>query len=394
MGLADDDRLVRTAVEGVFDQPLEGGVLLLDDDNLVQAPGKCPDNRRVERHGHLHLEYTDAGGGDLCRGRQPQSAKGLERFVVGEAAGDEPYPRIRRVDRGPVQAVGQRVAPDEFGAGLSEVLLQSQGVWGDEVAVGAVFVGHTVDDHVGNHGDRASQVEICGAAAVTYGGDDLQGGPHSGESGQFDGVAAQVQDLLDVTRVEDRYVEVDQCRIRTGRQRGALGGGIVPDQDDGTSVAGRSSEHGMSEGVSGPVQAGCLAVPDAQNPVVLAVGLFGGQLGAHYGRGCEFFVQARLVNDRKIGNDGSGPGDLLIKASQRRSRVPGDERGGVEPSQPVDAQLLDCDPCEGLDASEEGGALVLQVPVSQPVVVEECHGSPPSFGTTTVVTVMAALFNV
>ena len=78
-------------------------------------------------------------------------------------------------------------------------------------------------------------------------------------------------------------MEVDQCGIRTGRQRGALGGGIVPDQDDGTSVASRSSEHGMSEGVSGPVQAGCLAVPDAQNPVVSAVGLFGGQLGAHYG---------------------------------------------------------------------------------------------------------------
>ena len=151
MGLADDDRLVRTAVEGVLDQPLEGGVLLLDDDNLVQAPGEGSDDRRVEWHGHLHLEHTDTGGGDLCRGRQPQPAKGLERFVVGETTGDEPYPRIRRVDRGPVQAVGQRVAPDQLGAGLPEVLLQPQGVRGDEVAVRAVFVGHTVDDHVRNH---------------------------------------------------------------------------------------------------------------------------------------------------------------------------------------------------------------------------------------------------
>ena len=100
------------------------------------------------------------------------------------------------------------------------------------------------------------------------------------------------------------------------------------------------------------------------------------------------------MDDRKVGNEGSGPGDFLIEASQRRSRVTRDERGGVEPSQPVDAQLLDCDPCEGLYASEEGGALVLQVPVSQPVVVEECLGSPPGFGTTTVVTVMAVLFNV
>ena len=30
MGFADDDRLVRAAVEGGFDQPLEGGGLLLD----------------------------------------------------------------------------------------------------------------------------------------------------------------------------------------------------------------------------------------------------------------------------------------------------------------------------------------------------------------------------
>ena len=189
MGLADDDRLVRAAVEGVFDQPFEGGVFLLDDDDLVQASGKFPDDRRVERYGHLHLEHADAGGGDLCRGRQPESAKGLEHFVVGKAAGDESYPRIRRVDRGPVQAVGQRVAPDQLGAGLPEVLLQSQGVRGDEVAVGAVFIGDTADGHVGNHGDRASQVEVCGAAAVTYGSDDLQGGPHSGQSGQFDRVA-------------------------------------------------------------------------------------------------------------------------------------------------------------------------------------------------------------
>ena len=36
------------------------------------------------------------------------------------------------------------------------------------------------------------------------------------------------------------------------------------------------------------------------------------------------------------------------------------------------------DPMVGVtDASEEGGALVLQVPVSQPVVVDECHGSLP-----------------
>ena len=89
---------------------------------------------------------------------------------------------------------------------------------------------------------------------------------------------SKVQDLLHVSRIQDRHVEVDQRGVGAGRQRRALGGRVVADDGDGASVARRAGEDGVAKGIAGAVQAGGLAVPDSEHAVVTAVGLLGDEL--------------------------------------------------------------------------------------------------------------------
>ncbi len=211
----------------------------------------------------------------VVRPRRPQ---GVEQLVVGEAAGYQADPGIRGVDGGVVEAVGDRVAAYQLGAGLPEVALQLEGVGRQELAVGMVLVGLPVDGQVGDDRYDVLRVQVDGAVPIGDSGHDLHGRPEAGDPRQCDGVHAEVEDLLHVARIQDRHVEVDQRGVGAGRQRGALGGGVVPHDGDGASVARRAGEDRVAQCIAGPVQAGCLAVPDSEHAVVAAVGLLGRQL--------------------------------------------------------------------------------------------------------------------
>ncbi|MBS1265599.1 MAG: hypothetical protein MAG471_01451 [Acidimicrobiaceae bacterium] len=71
----------------------------------------------------------------------------------------------------------------------------------------------------------------------------------------------------------------------------------------------------MAECVAGTVQTGGLAVPDAEDPVVPAVGLFGCQLATHHSGGTQFLVHGWTVDDGKVGEQGGDTGHFQVQAA-------------------------------------------------------------------------------
>ena len=202
----------------------------------------------------------------------------MKQLVVGEAAGDQADPGVRGVDGRVVEAVGDRVAAHQLGAGLPEIALQLERVGRQELAVGMVLVGPPVDGQVGDDRYDVLRVQVDGAVPVCDRGHDLQRRPEARDPRQCDGVHAEVQDLLHVSRIQDRHVEVDQRGVGAGRQRRALGSRVVAHDGDGPTVARRAGEDRVSQCIAGPVQTGGLAIPDSEHAVVAAVGLLGHQL--------------------------------------------------------------------------------------------------------------------
>ncbi len=87
--------------------------------------------------------------------------------------------------------------------------------------------------------------------------------------------------------------------------------GIVDDLQAGSSPTSttappcraRPGEDAVPECVAGAVEAGRLAVPDADHAVVGGVGPALGELRPHDRRGAELLVDGGLVHDRQVGDD-------------------------------------------------------------------------------------------
>ena len=70
----------------------------------------------------------------------------------------------------------------------------------------------------------------------------------------------------------------------------------------------RAGEHAVADGVVGAVEAGSLAVPHAEDAVVLALGARVGELAAHHRRGRELLVDAGPHHDGQVGGRAHRPG--------------------------------------------------------------------------------------
>ena len=222
-------------------------------------------------------------------------------------------------------------------------------------------------DAVGVHVDRAG--------AVGDRRDELHADPDAAGAGQGDGVAAEVERLLHVAGEQDRHVQVDERRVARARQRRRLGGRVVADDGHHAAVPGRAGEDAVADGVAGAVEAGRLAVPDADDAVVALVGERVGELAAHHRGGGELLVDARADDDRQVGHRRRGSRRLLLERADGRALVAGHERGGRQAVAAVDAQLVDGEPGERLDAGQE------HAPVLAPeAILELVPGEVGTFG--------------
>ena len=95
VALADDARPVRHGVEDVLGEHLDEGPLLLDDENLLEAPGELADDPGLHGEEHAHLENADAVAAELLV-VEAELDERLPDVVVGLARGHDAEPGVRR----------------------------------------------------------------------------------------------------------------------------------------------------------------------------------------------------------------------------------------------------------------------------------------------------------
>ena len=340
--LAHDHGMIGAAEERVLHQPLEVLPLLLDDDDLLQALGELADLPTVERHRHAELEQANAGSAQLVVGAEPEEAQRLHRLLIGLAGGDDADP-VRWAAYGDrVEVVEHAVLAGELEPDLVELALHLQVVRHEDLTRGMRHPQPSVDPHRRHHGCDAIGVDLDGAGAVRHGFDDLDAHPHAACARHRDGVAAEIDRLLDVARVDDRHVEIDQ-RAAAGRwERAALRGRVVAHERDRPALVRRAGERGVAKRIARPIQTRCLAVPDADDAVVPTRIQCDGQLRAHHRRGGELLVHRLLEqHPQAVGLGELGGGDhVAVVTRQRAARVAGDVRRSVQPGAAIGAQLL------------------------------------------------------
>ena len=117
----------------------------------------------------------------------------------------------------------------------------------------------------------------------------------------------------------------------------------------------------VTEHVAAAIDAGALAVPDADHAIVFGAGRQIELLRAPDRGGREIFVHAGLELDVVLVEMFARRHQLLVVATERRAAIAGDESRGVETGGAVAADLRHRQPHQRLDAGQEDMAGALGV---------------------------------
>ena len=368
VALAPDPGPVGDVVQSVAHQQLECRVLLLDHQHLVEAFGELAYVVAFERDRHQQLEQPDPGVAQGLVIGEAQHVQRLAQLAIGVAAGGDTDPVVLGANGHAVELVDRTVLASQFGADLEELALHLERVWRDQAPVRARTERDPVDLDRRDDRDHPIGMDVDGAGAVGDRRDQLETRPDAARSRQGDRVASDVERFLRVAREQQRHVQVDHRGVARRRHRRRLGARVVADDGHDAAVGCRAGEHGMPDRITGAVDAGALAVPHAEDPVVLAVVERDGQLAAHHGGGGEFLVDARLVDDREVGHRAQRPLDLLAERADRRALIAADERRGVEAVATIQADLIAGQPGDRLQARQEHPAVLASVSVGELVL--------------------------
>ena len=136
---------------------------------------------------------------------------------------------------------------------------------------------------------------------------------------------------------------------------------------------------GVAEHVAGAVDAGPLAVPDAEHAVIAAVAAKLGLLRAPQCGGGKVLVQTGLEDDVVLFQEFAGARQRLIEIAERRSAIAGDVAGRVQPARGIHG-VLDHRHADHRLAACHIDAVLGKVVFVVEVHLGERHGPPFSNG--------------
>ena len=169
---------------------------------------------------------------------------------------------------------------------------------------------------------------------------------------------AVVDDLLHAGWIENGHHGVEEGEFALVRAGRAFAGVIVAHQGYDATVLGRAGMVGMPEGVAGAIDARTLAVPDAEDAVVLAFVAQLGLLRAPQRRRRQILVQTRLEDDvRGFREFGRGI-QLSLKPGDRRAAIARHEARRIEASLGILGALHQHQPDDGLGAGQQHLGLI------------------------------------
>src|SRR5689334_19240702 len=159
--------------------------------------------------------------------------------------------------------------------------------------------------------------------------------------------------------IEIRHQRRDESVVGLMRDGGGLCAVVVAGKHQHAAVLGRACRIAVAEDVAAAVDAGALAVPDADHAVILGTGRQIELLRAPNRGGRQILVHAGLELDVVLFEMLSRGEKLLVITAGRGAAEAGDEAGGVEAHRPVAADLRRRQANQRLNAGQEtvAGAL-------------------------------------
>ena len=145
------------------------------------------------------------------------------------------------------------------------------------------------------------------------------------------------------------------------RHGGGFGAVVVAGEAQHAAVFGRARGIAVAEHVAAAVDAGALAVPDADHAIVPGAGREVELLRTPDRGGRKVFVHAGLEFDVVLFEMLAGGEQLLVVAAERRAAIAGNEARGVEALRAVAADLRHRQPDQRLNAGQEDVARPLRV---------------------------------
>jgi hypothetical protein len=373
VALADDARVHRVVVEDVAQEHLDERALLLDDQDLLEPAREPADDPRLHREEHADLEDADAVAPQR-RVVQAELAQRLAQVVVRLAGGGDAEPGIGGVHRDPIDPIGGGEGLGRFQASVGDLALHLQPVGRQQQRVLRVPPRLALIDEAGIHDRDAPGPDLGGAELVGDVRHDLEAHPQSGVPAQLEAQPPEVENLLDVAGEQHRELRVVERHLGVGGQRRGLRERIVAAQRQHAAVPAHAGEVGVLEDVPGAVDAGSLAVPDAQHAVVLRLRKIVGELAAVDGGGAEVFVEAGDEDDVVLAQQRRIALEREIESAERGAAIARDQCRGVEPAAAVGPVLIERQPDQRLDAGQEDDALLLAILRVEREVVGDGYG--------------------
>ena len=348
VGLAGDLRpgAGGKVVQRVPDLLLDEAALLLDHQQRPLAAREVAETLGLQRPRHRNLIDRD-----LRTAIEAQRAQRVQRVLVRLADGDQPDRGVRFAAHQPVQPV--RACPGKRGRQplLRHAALQIGTVGGKahmRIVVEAVW----------RPDDRR-----CGEAAVGGNRDGgrllhrlrrrLQRDPQPGVTRQRDPGQAEIDQLLGRGRVQHRHKAALEDVFALMR----IGGGVramVVARHRQQTAARRGAEHVTAmECIAGAIDAGTLAVPNAEDAIDRLAREGVKLLRAVQDRRREVLVQPRLEADVVGFQQLLPPPQFQVQSAERRAAIARDQPGRGQPRGPVQPRLLQHQPDQRLDAGQQ-----------------------------------------
>ncbi len=187
---------------------------------------------------------------------------------------------------------------------------------------------------------------------------------------------AHLDHFVDAGGVEVGHQRGDEGVVRLMRHGGGFGAVIVAGQTKHAAIFGRTRRVAMAKHVAATVDAGPLAVPDADHAIMLGAGRQIELLRAPDRGGRQIFIHAGLELDVVLFEVFSRRKQLLVVTAERRTAISRDKARGVKPRGAVAPNLGHGEANQRLDAGQEdvAGALgVLLIKTDRALVDSHFH---------------------
>src|SRR5690606_394683 len=187
----------------------------------------------------------------------------------------------------------------------------------------------------------------------------------------------ELDDLLNVARVQDRHHRVDERELALMRQRRRLARMVVAGRDEHAAVPRRPRRIAVLERVAGAIDARSLAVPEREHAVVARAGEEPRLLGAPDRRRGEVLVQARLEADTGRLEITLRAPELPVEAAERRAAVSRYVTCRRQSGAPIEVALREQQAHERLQSGDVQRAAL--APVAFVEILDSAHafGRPP-----------------